>query len=804
MNITIRMKLIAGFLFVSMIGVFIGYISIASIEMLSDGQVKMYDKITVPLTQIGNAETLFNKIRMKVRDAVLSSKDPQVTAANLEMVKKLEKQLTDETAEFAKTLLTEDGKKILDIFNESFKDYMVVAFSVTDLAMAGKTDEAYAKMREQHVVDVSKKADEALKATVEIKKKIGKLVMDENTAAGHKAQFQMTAAMITGFLMSIFLGLFISSGISKVIKQIMDECGTLSVAVVNGKLDKRCDAEKTNFEFRAITTGINNVMDAFMRPLNVTAEYVDRISKGDIPPKITDVYHGDFNEIKVNLNQCIDSVNALIAEANHLSDAALAGDFSTRADESKHSGDFRKVIKGMNETVNAFTGPLVKTVEHLENLSNGIVDETITRDYNGEFNRLKVSFNKCFAAVNLLIADSKALAKAAVEGKLNTRADASKHTGDFEKIVTGFNDTLDAVIKPVQEGVKCLEEMSHGNLAVEMTGDYMGDHAVLKNALNSTIDSINEILTQVLVSVEHVNTGAKHVAEGSQSLSQAATEQASSLEEISASLQEINTQTSLNADNATHANQLSSQMRGAAETGNVKMKQMLSAMSEINESAMSISKIIKAIDEIAFQTNLLALNAAVEAARAGKHGKGFTVVAEEVRNLAQRSAKAAKETAEMIENSIKKTEIGTGIADQTSKSLQEIVDNVTKTTDIIGEIASASKEQSLGIGQINQGIGQIDRATQQNTATAEESAAASEELSSQAVELRTMLSKFRLKNNDVRVNAYVPEKETIPAKALKTSRSNIFSESKKVLQFAGARVNPKDVISLDDREFGKF
>ena len=269
----------------------------------------------------------------------------------------------------------------------------------------------------------------------------------------------------------------------------------------------------------------------------------------------------------------------------------------------------------------------------------------------------------------------------------------------------------------------------------------------IQRSIYKTIGSLNAIISQVTYAANNVSQGAQQISDSTASLSQGATEQASSLEETTSSITELASQTQKNSENAKQADQLSGEARNNAENGNRQMQQMLQATVEINESSDQISKIIKVIDEIAFQTNLLALNAAVEAARAGVHGKGFAVVADEVRNLAQRSAEAAKETTELIEDSIKKAENGSDIANTTAEALSEIVTGVTKVTDLIGEIAGSSNEQAEGIEQVNQALIQIDQVTQSNTASAEESASASEELKSQAAYLKKLVSRFKLIEN---------------------------------------------------------
>jgi methyl-accepting chemotaxis protein len=358
---------------------------------------------------------------------------------------------------------------------------------------------------------------------------------------------------------------------------------------------------------------------------------------------------------------------------------------------------------------------------------------------------------------------------------------------------------LDAMADSLEKAARVAEQIASGELDVEV--ELASDRDQLGVALQKMAANLNEVLGQAQVVGEQIASGSAQVSDASQTLSQGATESAASLEQITASMTEMASQTKLNAQNADQANSLSQGAKNAAARGSRLMGDLVAAMGEINRSGEDIAKIIKVIDEIAFQTNLLALNAAVEAARAGQHGKGFAVVAEEVRNLAARSARAAKETAELIENSAEKTQAGNEIAGKTEAALKGIVAGATKVSDLVAEIAAASKEQSEGIGQVNTGLGQIDQVTQQNTANAEESAAAAEELSSQATHLQQMLSRFHLKKQ-----AGGTRRLAAPAKkaAAKKEVPALEWPEQAPSEPKAAVGAPRDIIALDDTEFGKY
>ena len=353
--------------------------------------------------------------------------------------------------------------------------------------------------------------------------------------------------------------------------------------------------------------------------------------------------------------------------------------------------------------------------------------------------------------------------------------------------------TMDAFADNLQDEIlTAFKKMSDGDFTFEAKG-------LIREPLAVSNASLNESMGQVQMAAEQISGGADQISDTSQQLSQAATEQASSLEEITSSMTEMGSRTKQNADNAVQVNQLTGQARQMAEKGNRQMHEMVEAMSDINHSAQDISKIIKVIDEIAFQTNLLALNAAVEAAHAGQHGKGFSVVAEEVGNLAARSAKAANETASLIEVSVAKAGNGSRIAEDTAGVLGEIVTSVSKVSDLVNEISASSDEQAQGISQISIGLSQIDEVTQQNTSNAVECAATSEELAAQANDLREMLARFTLSrggapalmsSSPMTSTSAVPTPAYIPAVAVSDGA------------WGGGQSIPS--ISLDDDEFCKF
>jgi len=541
------------------------------------------------------------------------------------------------------------------------------------------------------------------------------------------------------------------------ISAMVTEAGNLEKAAIEGRLATRADASKYQGDYQKIVAGVNNTLDAVIGPLNVAASYVDQISKGAIPAKITDNYNGDFNVIKNNLNTCIDAVNALVADAAMLSKAAVDGKLATRADASKHQGDYQRIVKGVNDTLDAVIGPLNVAASYVDQISKGAIPAKITDSYNGDFNVIKNNLNTCIDAVNQLVSDANMLSAAAVAGKLDTRADASKHQGDFRKIVQGVNDTLDAVVSPIQDVQRVMSAMSQGDMTQAITKQYQGDFDVLKNSINDTITKLADTVAQIITAADALTNASGQVSATAQSLSQSSSEQAASVEETTASLEQMTASVSQNTENAKVTDNMASKAAKEAGEGGEAVGKTVDAMKSIADK-------IGIIDDIAYQTNLLALNAAIEAARAGEHGKGFAVVAAEVRKLAERSQVAAQEIGELAGSSVK-------MAERAGHLLEEMVPSIQKTSDLVQEIASASQEQSSGVAQINNAMGQLNKATQQNASASEELAATAEELGGQAGQLQQLMGFFSVDQVRSQHTAATPSSRSAAAPKVNATRA---------------------------------
>ena len=346
------------------------------------------------------------------------------------------------------------------------------------------------------------------------------------------------------------------------------------------------------------------------------------------------------------------------------------------------------------------------------------------------------------------------------------------HNDDLGELMDGFGH----MVETIKHQAAVADAISKGDLTVDVTP--RGEKDLLGKSLKRLVENNNKALGSVQESTVQVTIGAEQVANASQALAQGSTEQASALQQVTASINEIAEKTKKNASEATTANNLVNTVRGMAEDGNGQMKSLTGAMNDINDSSETISKIIKTIDDIAFQTNILALNAAVEAARAGVHGKGFAVVAEEVRTLAAKCGSAASETAEMIEDSIRKVGNGRQLASETAEALDKIVSSIEEVADIINNIAISSNDQATAVSQIDQAIGQVSTVVQTNSATSEQCASASEELSNQAMNLRNQMAEYKLKTNIVSNNPSIsaaPRNE-IPVSNYNDNYNNSYNE----------------------------
>ena len=375
-----------------------------------------------------------------------------------------------------------------------------------------------------------------------------------------------------------------------------------------------------------------------------------------------------------------------------------------------------------------------------DRLASGDLSETVV--VRSEHDVLSRSINRATETLRTIVGEANAVIEAAKHGDLVKRGNAAQFSGAYCELIAGTNAMLDAVVEPITEAKHVLKRVADRDLSARVTGTYRGEHAAIKESLNTALQNISEVFASLTTAIDQVNSAASEIGDGSQELASGASDQACSIDLVTNRIRIVDERTTSNAANAREARSAMDRASAATEQGVERMVALADAVAEIKRSADATAKIVKTIDEIAFQTNLLALNAAVEAARAGDAGKGFAVVADEVRNLAIRASEASRNTARLIEESVAKAETGVTLNESVQRRLEEIRRGVQGAAAIMNDIAEGAAAQVQELAEVTESMRQIGGLTQRTAANAEQSASAAAELSAQAREMHDLAAQF--------------------------------------------------------------
>ncbi|MEI2262801.1 methyl-accepting chemotaxis protein [Stenotrophomonas indicatrix] len=478
-------------------------------------------------------------------------------------------------------------------------------------------------------------------------------------------------------------------------------------------------------------------------PLARAVRLAERLSKGELDQEFRLGGRDELTQLGEAMASVRQSVQAAIGAQLQMAEQHEAGAIRYRMDASAFPGDFGRMVQATNHLVESHVQVQLLMAEVMQRYAIGDLSRDLP-EYPGEkgtLTRTLAAVKQSLMAINAQIDE---LARAARAGDFSVRGDAAAFQYQFQAMVNHLNGMMASSQASIADVSDVLRAISHGNLTARMEGEYEGVFARMRDDANATTTQLTGIVRGIQVAADSINNAAQELAAGNNDLSRRTEQQAANLEEAAASMEELTSTVRQNAELARQADSEAHAAGVAVRETEQAMAQMATVMGEIDQSSARISEISTVIDGIAFQTNILALNAAVEAARAGEQGRGFAVVASEVRTLAQRAGVAAKEIKELIEDAAAKVQSGLAVTVESEAAIARVAQASSRTTQLMSDIAAASKEQAAGIEQVNQVVVQMDQVTQQNAALVEEATAASRALEEQAHALTTSVSVFQL------------------------------------------------------------
>jgi methyl-accepting chemotaxis protein len=540
------------------------------------------------------------------------------------------------------------------------------------------------------------------------------------------------------------------------LKNLLAEMARMSKEHDLGDIDVTIPAQEFQGDFQKVAQGINNMVGGHIEVKKKAMACLAEFGRGNFEAPL-EKFPGKKAFINETIEQVRTNLKALIADANMLVQAALEGKLSTRADESKHHGDFKKIVHGINQTLDGVIGPLNVAIAGLDCFAKGEMPDKVTADYRGDFLRLKESINNVADIVRARNEAVQQLLDSAMAGELDARADVSRFIGGNARLIGGINQLLETMVRPLRDFASILDKLATGNLTVEVTESYRGEFDKLKKSINTVAIQVRQAMQQIGLSSSGLVTSAEELNKVSQQMSASADETSAQANVVSAASDQVskNIQTV-----ATGADEMGASIKEIAKNTAEATKVALAAVKtaettnhtigKLGQSSAEIGQVIKVITSIAQQTNLLALNATIEAARAGEAGKGFAVVANEVKEL-------AKETAKATEDIGRKIEAIQGDTKGAVAAIAEISEVIHQISDIQNTIASAVEEQSATTNEIGRNLaeaakGAIDitknisgvaEAAHSTTSGAVDTQKSAHALERMAAELQELVAQFK-------------------------------------------------------------
>src|SRR5450830_503447 len=570
------------------------------------------------------------------------------------------------------------------------------------------------------------------------------------------------------------------------LKSVIDEQTAMSAENKAGNLKAAINSAQFKGSYKTMAENINLMAVNQADVMRKTAQCIAEFANGNFDAPL-ERFTGQRIFINEGVEQLRSNFKDVLADMQHMSDEHDAGDVDVAIDEAKFSGAYAQMVHGVNTMVAAHVQEKEQIVHLMRALGDGDFDAQI-QQYPGKKAEINKNLDRLKSKLKGIVDSVKWVTNEHQQGNIDMTLHAHLFKGGFGELATAVNTIVAGQLELTEKAMTCVKEFGEGNFdaplekfpgkkvyvneAIEQVrsnlkalnddaqmladaaregrvlvradaSSHHGDFSKIVEGMNETLEMIVKPIITVKQSAEAINTAAKEIAQGNADLSRRTEDQASSLEKTASSMDQLSSNVKQNADNAKQANELAIAASGVAIKGGNVVGDVVSTMSAINKSARKIEDIISVIDGIAFQTNILALNAAVEAAHAGEQGRGFSVVASEVRSLAQRTSMAAKEIKQLINASVQEVDAGGILVTQAGKTMGDVVASIRSVTATMTEIRAAAREQSSAIEHVNRAVLEIEAVTQQNTSMVEEASATTATLSEQVRRLVGAVEMFR-------------------------------------------------------------